>query len=115
MEDWVELAHQTGARRRKRFRSVQDPAVRAAARSRYDFRDTDPDVLAWTDALNEESKRKFIDPSRILKKQIKKEERIVKRTTALEAYEQKMGWDAYVTDMDPSPVAMEVCHKVVLV
>jgi len=115
MEDWVELAHQTGARRRKRFRSVQDPAVRAAARSRYDFRDTDPDVLAWTDALNEESKRKFIDPSRILKKQIKKEERIVKRTTALEAYEQKMGWDAYVMDIDPSPVGMEVCHEVGLV
>ena len=72
-------------------------------------------MLAWTDALNKESKRKFTDPSRILKEQVKEEERKVKRTTALEAYEQKMGWDAYVMDMDPSPVGMEVCHEVGLV
>ena len=39
----------------------------------------------------------------------------VRRTTALEAYEQKMGWDAYVMDIDPSPVGMEVCHEVGLV
>ena len=55
------------------------------------------------------------DPNRILKEQIKKEERKVRRATALKAYEQKMDWDAYVMDMDPRPVGMEVCHEVGLV
>ena len=42
--------------------------------------------------------------------QIKKVEREVRRITTLKTYERKMGWHAYVMDMDPSH--MEACHEV---
>ena len=38
MEDWIELAHQAGARLRARFRTVKDPLVRAVTRAKASFR-----------------------------------------------------------------------------
>jgi len=104
MEDWVELAHQTGARRRRRFRTVRDRTVRAAARARYDYRDSNPDVIAWTNALNEESKRRYTNPYRVLKEEVRKAERQARRINALHAYELKMGWEPHVLDVDPGPI-----------
>ena len=42
MEDWVERLHQTGMRMRQRFRTVQNPLVRALAREKADSCDTHP-------------------------------------------------------------------------
>mmetsp|Transcript_15746 Transcript_15746/g.34083 ORF Transcript_15746/g.34083 Transcript_15746/m.34083 type:complete len:227 (+) Transcript_15746:498-1178(+) len=90
MEDWVELAHQIGARLRRRFRTVKDPIIRAVAKARALFRDSDPEVVAYSDALAERSKRNF-SKERVLKVKVKKEVREAKRLAALFAYELGVG------------------------
>jgi hypothetical protein len=59
MEDWVERRHQWGMRQRRRFRTVQDPLVRALAREKATSRNTHPDVLAQVDATDTGNKRKL--------------------------------------------------------
>jgi len=60
MEDWVERLHQTGMQMRQRFRTVQNPIVRATAREKVRSRNSHPDVIAKLEATNEGNKRKFI-------------------------------------------------------
>ena len=90
MEDWVELAHQLGARLRRRYRTVKDPFVRDVARARALFRDSDPEVVAYSDGVDLRNKRNF-SKERVLKVTVKKEEREAKRVLALVAYELRMG------------------------
>ena len=59
MEDWVERQHQWGMQQRRRFRTVQDPLVRALAREKATSRNTHPDVLAQVDATDTGNKRKL--------------------------------------------------------
>ena len=59
MEDWVEHQHQFLKAERQRFRTVQDPLVRALAREKAASRNTHPDVLAQVDAIDRGNKRKF--------------------------------------------------------
>jgi hypothetical protein len=59
MEDWVECLHQWGMQQRRRFRTVQNPLVRAVAREKAGSRNTHPDVLAQVKATNKGNKRKL--------------------------------------------------------
>jgi hypothetical protein len=59
MEDWVERLHQTGMRLRQRFRTVQNPVVRANAREKASSRSSHPDVITHTDKTNAGNKRSF--------------------------------------------------------
>ena len=59
MEDWVEHQHQFLKAERQRFRTVQDPLVRALAREKAASRNTHPDVLAQVDAIDRGNKQKF--------------------------------------------------------
>ncbi len=60
MEDWVERLHQWGIRLRRRFRTVQDPLVRATAREKATSRCNHPEVLAQVSATDEQNKRIFL-------------------------------------------------------
>jgi hypothetical protein len=57
MEDWVERLHQTGMRLRQRFRTVQNPLVRAVAREKAHSRNVHPEVIAHIELTNEGNKR----------------------------------------------------------
>ena len=59
MEDWVERQHQWGMRMRRRFRTVQDPLVRALAREKAASRNMHPDVLAQVESTDVGNKRNF--------------------------------------------------------
>ena len=48
---------------RQRFRTVQNPIVRAQAREKVHSRNSHPDVIAKLEATNEGNKRKFIATS----------------------------------------------------
>ena len=60
MEDWVERLHQWGMQQRRRFRTVQNPLVRALAREKATSRNKQPKVLAQVDATDAGNKRKFL-------------------------------------------------------
>ena len=57
MEDWVERQHQWGMRMRRRFRTVQDPLVRALAREKAASLNMHPDVLAQVESTDVGNKR----------------------------------------------------------
>ncbi len=59
MEDWVERLHQTGMRLQQRFRTVQNPAIRAVAREKASSRSSHPNVIAHTKATNARNKHSF--------------------------------------------------------
>jgi hypothetical protein len=59
MEDWVERLHQWGIQQRRRFRTVQNPLVRATAREKATSRNTHPEVLAQMDATDAGNKWKM--------------------------------------------------------
>ena len=63
LEDWVERAHQTGARKRKRWASTIDRDVRATSRSEIEARDSHPEVKAYAAGVKDRSKRIFKDES----------------------------------------------------
>ena len=88
MEDWIELAHQAGARLHARFRTVKDPLVRAIARAKASFRESDPAVIAHEDGVNERSKRSFKE-KKVLKVFVTKEERQARRLEALDLFERQ--------------------------
>jgi hypothetical protein len=55
----MERLHQTGMRLRQRFRTVQNPAIRAVAWEKASFRSLHPDVIAHTNATNAGNKHSF--------------------------------------------------------
>ena len=57
MEDRVERMHQDGMRERRRFCTVKNPVIRAKAREKVHVRDTNADVIAFTNATNAGNKR----------------------------------------------------------
>jgi hypothetical protein len=59
MEDWVELQHQIGSRRRRQFRTMKDLQRRASAAARAEQRSKNADVLAQIAAVTQESKRQL--------------------------------------------------------
>ena len=59
MEDWIERGHQTGMRLRERFRTVENPVIRALAREKANSRSPHPDVITHVDAINSGNKRSF--------------------------------------------------------
>jgi hypothetical protein len=65
MEDWIEQGHQTGMHLRQRFRTVQNPLVRALAQEKVNSRSTHPNVIAQTDATNEGNKRNFVSEKKV--------------------------------------------------
>jgi hypothetical protein len=77
MEDWVEHLHQTRMNLQQRFRTVQNPAIRAVEREKASSRSSHPDVIAHTEAMNAGNKHSFsvakIDDS-ILKCQKKQQD-----------------------------------------
>ena len=72
----------------RRLRTVKDPLVRANARAKVLHRDTNPDVIAWSATVKEDSKRNVMSP-KILKETLRKEEREKNRLAALEAYKSR--------------------------
>ena len=59
MEDWVERLHQWGMQQRRRYRTVQNPLIRATAQEKATSRNTHPEVLAQLNATDEGNKRKM--------------------------------------------------------
>ncbi len=57
MEDWVERLHQWGIHVRRRFRTVQDPLIRAHAQEKATSCNMHPNVLAQVEATDAGSKR----------------------------------------------------------
>ncbi len=55
----MECLHQTGMRLRQRFRTVQNPAIRAVAWEKASSCLSHPDVIAHTDATNAGNKHSF--------------------------------------------------------
>ena len=62
MEDWVEKAHQEGARRRRRFYFTVNAKKRANAAAKVEQRDMNPEVVAWKDGVDERAKKVFTNP-----------------------------------------------------
>jgi hypothetical protein len=55
----MERLHQTGMCLLQRFRTVQNPAIRAVAREKVSSRLLHPNVIAHTDATNAGNKHSF--------------------------------------------------------
>lgn len=96
MEDWVERQHQWGMRQRRRFRTVQDPLVRALAREKATSRNTHPDVLAQVDATDTGNKRKLSEKKADVISTRRKLQRDVGRFQAIKYFadtkEQTLPW-----------------------
>jgi hypothetical protein len=96
MEDWVERQHQWGMRQRRRFRTVQDPIVRALAREKATSRNTHPDVLAQVDATDTGNKRKLSEKKADVISTRRKLQRDVGRFQAIKYFvdtkEQTLPW-----------------------
>ena len=89
MEDWIEQAHQIGARIRKRWRSVYKVCVRDVGRAKSEFVNSHPDVVAFGDGVADRSKRNLtVSKASVAEK--RKEERMKKRMSALEQQEEKI-------------------------
>ncbi len=65
MEDWVKRLHQWGMRKRRHFRTVQDPLVCACAREKATSRNMHPNVLAQVDATDARNKQKFLSDKKV--------------------------------------------------
>jgi len=88
MEDWVELAHQAGARRRRRFCTTVNQEVRVKASEKVAWRDTNPEVVAYLEDLNVRNKRVFKNP-RASKSEEARAARVKNRMAALRAFQLK--------------------------
>ena len=86
VEDWIEQAHQTGAKIRKRWRTTIDVAVRDVGRSRSEWRNSHPAVIAHGDAVHDRATRdlKAKNEPAALRRQEKREEN---RSKALAKHE----------------------------
>ena len=91
MEDWVELMHQSGSRRRRRFRTMKDLLRRAMATARSEQRGKNADILAQMVRVAEKYERKSSsadDKKTAAEKRMEERQRL--RAEALSAYcEQK--------------------------
>ena len=104
MEDWVERLHQWGMQQRRRFRTVQNPLVRAMAREKASSRNTHPDVLAQVEATDEGNKRKLSEKNEIdilsIKRKLQREEGRIKALEYFEEFskEEKQTWVEIIFD-----------------
>jgi hypothetical protein len=122
MEDWVERQHQWGMRMRRRFRTVQDPLVRALAREKAASRNMHPDVLAQVESTDVGNKRNFSSEKKANPISIKRQkQRDEGRFQALEyfghAKEETLTWamvlfnDGKVDSYDTNAKVSEyLCH-----
>ena len=98
MEDWVERLHQWGIWLRRRFRTVQDPLVRAHAREKASSRCNHPDVLAQVDETDAGNKRKLSEKKADLLSARRKKQRNEGRFQALDYFEhgkeERLTWAA---------------------
>ena len=98
MEDWVERLHQWGMQQRRRFRTVQNPLVRAMAREKASSRNTHPDVLAQVEATDERNKRKLSENNEVdilsIKQKMQRKEGRIKALEYFEEFlkEEKLTW-----------------------
>jgi hypothetical protein len=98
MEDWVERLHQWGVQQRRRFRTVQNPLVRAMAQEKASYRNTHPDVLALVEATDEGNKRKLSENNEVdilsIKRKMQREEGRIKALEYFEEFskEEKLTW-----------------------
>lgn len=102
MEDWVERQHQWGMQMRRRFRTVQNPLVRALAREKADSRNTHPDVLAQVDATDKGNKRKLLVEKVDILQMKRKRQREEGRFEAMQYFdkieEEKLTWSRIIFD-----------------
>ncbi|KAL7532847.1 hypothetical protein ACHAXR_006091 [Thalassiosira sp. AJA248-18] len=107
MEDWVELAHQAGARRRRRFRTTKNAAKRARASAKVEWRDATPSVMSFQDGVDDRSRRKFKVP-RVNKAERQKAARAKNRLDALRAFQLAAAGDVgdINGDVDPTGTAV---------
>ncbi len=98
MEDWVERLHQWGIWMRRRFRTVQDPLVRAHAREKATSRNMQPNVLAQVEAMDAGNKQKFSEKKADLLSSRQKWQRDEGRFQELEYFEhgeeERLTWAA---------------------
>jgi len=104
MEDWVECLHQWGIQQRRRFRTVQNPLVRAMAREKASSRNTHPDILAQVEATDEGNKRKLLEKNEVdilsIKQKMQREEGRIKALEYFEEFskEEKLTWEEIIFD-----------------
>jgi uncharacterized sporulation protein YeaH/YhbH (DUF444 family) len=104
MEDWVERLHQWGMQQRRRFRTVQNPLVRAMAREKASSRNTHPDVLAQIEATDEGNKRKLSEKNEVdilsIKQKMQREEGRIKALEYFEEFskKEKLTWVEFTFD-----------------
>jgi hypothetical protein len=91
MEDRVERMHQDGMRERRRFCTVKNPVIRAKAREKVHVRDTNADVIAFTNATNAGNKRNFSEMKVDNISVIRKRQRDVGRDNAITYFKQMKG------------------------
>lgn len=91
MEDRVERMHQDGMHERRRFRTVKNPVIRAKAREKVHVRDTNADVIAFTNATNAGNKCNFSETKVDNISVIRKRQRDVGRDNAITYFEQMKG------------------------
>ena len=121
MEDWVECQHQWGMRMRRRFRTVQDPLVRALAREKAASRNMHPDVLAQVESTDVGNKRNLserkADPISIKQQKQRDEGRFQALEYFGHAKEETLTWavvlfnDGKVYTYDTNDMVSEyLCH-----
>ena len=102
MEDWVERQHQWGMQMRRRFRTVQNPLVRALAREKADSRNTHPDVLAQVDATDKGNKQKLLVEKVDILQMKRKRQREEGRFEAMQYFDKieevKLTWSRIIFD-----------------
>jgi hypothetical protein len=91
MEDRVERMHQDGMRERRQFCTVKNPVIRAKAREKVHVRDTNADVIAFTNATNAGNKRNFSEMKVDNISVIRKRQRDVGRDNAITYFKQMKG------------------------
>jgi hypothetical protein len=91
MEDRIERMHQDGMCKRRQFRTVKNPEIRAKAREKVHIRDTHADVIAFTEATNAASKRNLLELKVDLILVIQKRQRELGRENAIKYFEQMKG------------------------
>ena len=85
----MERLHQTGMRERQRFRTVQNPIIRALAREKAGSCNMHPDVLAQVDRTNEGNKRNLVTAKVDTISMRRKRQRDVGRQEAMEYFDKE--------------------------
>jgi hypothetical protein len=102
MEDWVERLHQTGMRERQRFRTVQNPIIRALAREKAVSCNMHTNVLAQVDKTNEGNKRNLVKTKVDRISMRRKRQQDVGRQEAMEYFDKEskkeLTWSALLFD-----------------